>query len=105
MFWLQFPSWDHHARYSNWNKLAIREDLFIYVRRTVLSEDFKLTNLTKRPNEPPVTVNKDLFPWAYTKFRDQVLIIALDIDDDDDDDDYDDELMSGVNDKDFLDAS
>ena len=58
-------------------QLAIREVLFICVRRTVLSEDFKLTNLTKRPNEPPVTVNKDLFPWAYTKFRDQVLIIAL----------------------------
>ena len=77
MFWLQFPSCDHHARYSNWKKLAIGKDLFICVRRTVLSEDFKLTNLTKRPNEPPVTVNKDLFPWAYTKFRDQVLIIAL----------------------------
>ena len=43
----------------------------------MLSEEFKLTNTSKRQSQPSVTVNKDLFPWAYAKFRDQVQFVNM----------------------------
>ena len=46
--------------------------VLIHICRTVLSKKFKLMNTSERENQPSVAVNKDLFPWAYAKFRDQV---------------------------------
>ena len=46
--------------------------VLIRIYRTVLSKKFKLMNTSERENQPSVAVNKDLFPWAYAKFRDQV---------------------------------
>jgi len=66
----EFSNKENYRAYRIWNMGWQDGDVELIM--TVLSEEFKLTNTSKRQSQPSVTVNKDLFPWAYAKFRDQV---------------------------------
>lgn len=65
-----FSNKENYRGYRIWNMGWQDSDVELIM--TVLSEKFKLRNTSEKQNEPSVAVNKDLFPWAYAKFKDQI---------------------------------
>jgi len=65
-----FSNKENYRGYRIWNMGWQDGDVELIM--TVLSKKFKLMNTSERENQPSVAVNKDLFPWAYAKFRDQM---------------------------------